>query len=74
MVMARSNIVQENRVRRIAKRRGFTLKLSRRRDRQAVDYGKYWLTDARSDACVVGGANGVELDDVEAWLNSYERR
>ena len=71
--MARSNIVQENRVRRIAKRRGFILRRSRRRDPQALDYGKYWLDDA-SDSCVLGGDWGVELDDVEAWLNSYVRK
>ena len=43
--MTRENIVQENRVRRTAKRRGFILKRSRRRDRRALDYGKYWLLD-----------------------------
>ena len=72
--MTRANIVQENRVRRTAKRRGFILKRSARRDPQALDFGRYWLIDGRNDACVLGGQWGVELDDVEAWLNSYVRK
>jgi hypothetical protein len=72
--MARSNIVQENRVRRTATRRGFILRRSRRRDPQAVDYGRYWLIEASRNVGVLGGQWGVELDDVEAWLNSYERK
>ena len=72
--MARPNIVQENRVRRTAKRRGFILRRSRRRDPQALDYGRYWLIDPRLDGLALGGEWGVELDDVEAWLNSYERK
>jgi hypothetical protein len=71
--MARSNIVQENRMRRTAKRRGFILRRSARRDPQALDYAKYWLIDARN-VCVIGGQWGVELDEVEAWLNRYVRK
>jgi hypothetical protein len=71
--MTRSNIVQENRVRRVAKRRGFTLRRSARRDRQALDYGKYWLRRTCSGVYVFGGTYGEELDEVEAWLNSYVR-
>jgi hypothetical protein len=72
--MVRSNIVQENRVRRTAKRRGFILKRSRRRDPQALDYGKYWLIDVQHGGSVYADQWGVELDDVEAWLNSYVRK
>jgi hypothetical protein len=69
--------VQENRVRRIAKRRGFIVRRSRRRDPQALDHGQYWLTDAATNALVFpsgpGAEWGAELDEVEAWLNSYVR-
>ena len=44
-----------------------------RTDPQALDFGKYWLTDA-SNKAILGGQPGVELDDVEAWLNSYVRK
>ena len=72
--------VRENRLRRIAARRGFILKRSRRRDPQALDYGKYWLIDARTNALVYpklpasAAEWGTELDDVELYLNSYVRK
>ena len=72
--MTKENIVQENRLRRIAKRRGFRLQRSRRRDPQALDYGKYWLIDARHGGSVFADEWGVELDAVEEWLKNYERK
>lgn len=62
--------VRENRIRRIAERRGFIVQRSRRRDPQALDYGKYWLIEAEGMREVL---SRVELDDVEAWLKAYER-
>ena len=38
--------VRENRIRRMAERQGLVLTRSRRRDPQAFDYGRYWLTAA----------------------------
>ena len=76
--MTKENIVQENRLRRIAKRRGFILQQSRRRDPQALDYGRYRLIDAATNALVfpsgTGAEWGVELDDVEEWLSGYVRQ
>jgi hypothetical protein len=46
--------VEEARVRRIARRRGFTLKKSPRRDPLAIDFNRYLLIDALRD-CVVFG-------------------
>ena len=66
--------VKENRLRRIAKRRGFILKRSRRRDPQALDYGKYWLVDARHGGSVFADEWGVELEVVEDWLKNYVKR
>jgi hypothetical protein len=40
---------------RVAKRRGYVLKKSRRRDPHAVEYGGYMLADARLNAVVLGG-------------------
>jgi hypothetical protein len=37
--------IRENRVRRIAKRRGFRLEKSARRDERATDYGRYRLRE-----------------------------
>ena len=65
--------VRENRARRIAKRRGFSLKRSARRDPQALDYGKYWLIDLQHGGSVFADQWGVELEQVEEWLRDYER-
>ena len=76
----REHKIQENRVRRIAKRRGFILKRSRRRDPQALDYDRYWLLDGRTGFLAYpkypepAAEWGVELDDVEEWLTHYQRR
>lgn len=62
--------VRENRLRRVAERRGYTLMKSRRRDPLALDYGKYWLLDDRE--FVVHGAGYPELAtlaEIEAFLD-----
>lgn len=67
--------VLENRLRRVAERRGLRLVKSRRRDPQAYDYGTYALIDVRSNALVAGDeltGYGLTLEDVEATLNAKE--
>jgi len=69
--------VRENRLRRVAKRRGLRLVKSRRRDPRAVDYGGYMLV--RDNNAVVGdipigdryppGSYLNTLDEIEAYLN-----
>ena len=44
--------VRENRVRRMAKRRGYRLVKSRSRDPQAVDYDLYAVIDVRTNGAV----------------------
>ena len=61
--------VRVNQARRVAKRRGFVLNKSRRRDPQALDYGIYQLRDAR-DREVASGS----LNDIEEWLKNYVRK
>lgn len=55
------------RVRKLAKTRGLRLKLSRRRDQGAPDYGTVWLAD-EAGGVVLGGEFGVTLDEVSAFL------
>jgi hypothetical protein len=63
----------EDRLRRMAKRQGLTLTKTRRRDPRALDYGCFWLNDARNGARVFGGEWGAGLDEIEAWLLGYEK-
>jgi hypothetical protein len=58
--------IRENRLRRMASRQGLTLTRSRRRDRFAIDYGKYWLSDASGAA--ITASSGVGLDEIERIL------
>jgi hypothetical protein len=54
--------VRENRIRRVAERRGYRLTKSRRRDPLAVDYGQWKLTGKGRDHVF------SDLDGVEAFL------
>lgn len=56
--------VRENRLRRVAERRGLKLTRSRRRDPKALDFGLYWLTDQRTGAQVSPEA-GIPLEEME---------
>lgn len=59
--------VRENRARRAADRQGLVLVKSRRRDPLALDYQRYWLTDAVG-GLVAGGEHGMTLDAIEREL------
>lgn len=62
---------RENRVRRVALRRGLRLEKSRRRDAGATGFGGYRLVDTIRDEIVLGADRhefGATLDDVEAAL------
>ena len=62
----------EDRVRRMAERRGLRLHRSCRRDPSASDYGRYMLRDANTRVIVAGATSTGEaqwtLADVEAYL------
>lgn len=66
--MDTSEKVRENRLRRMAERRGFKLVKSRRRDPQAIDYGTYELVDAELNV-VAGGP--MTLDGIEQQLFGF---
>ena len=55
-----------NRLRRMAAMQGFYLQKSRRRDSQARDYGRWYLSNPKRNAVIL---ENVDLDEVEAWLN-----
>lgn len=68
--------VRENRLRRMATRRGLKLERCPRRDPGAIDYGTYRLMDAgnvygRPVAAEFNHAYGLTLDRVEKILNGY---
>ena len=60
--------VRENRLRRVAARRGMRLAKSHRRDERALDFGRYWLIDNQAGTVIAGGQWGVNLDDIEEEL------
>lgn len=62
--MEQTEKVRVNRLRRVAERRGLELTRSRRRDPKALDYGLYWLTDARTGE-PVSPESGVDIDEIE---------
>lgn len=70
--MADAEKVRENRLRRMAARQGLRYQVSRRRDPRAIDYGRVWLADARTNGLVAeftpGVGPGTVLDQVEAFL------
>jgi hypothetical protein len=67
--------VMENRLRRIAERRGLQLLKSRRRDVNAIDYGGFMLVDGSTNSAVLGAgpyAYSADLDDVRRFLGDGE--
>jgi hypothetical protein len=69
-----SEKVREDRLRRVANRRGLRLLKSRRRDPQAVDHGRYILVDATTNVVVYGVWNNnwaeATLDQIEEYLSA----
>jgi hypothetical protein len=71
--MAADEKVRENKLRRIADRRGLQLMKSRSRDPKAVDYGLYALVDVRTNASINPAIASRwvcswTLDEVESYL------
>lgn len=71
--MEQSLKVRENRVRRVASRRGMEVQKSKRRDERAIDFGGYMLVDTASNSVVMGGDPhpfSASLEQIEEWLES----
>jgi hypothetical protein len=68
----RKHKVDEIRVRRMARRRGWSLVRSRRRDPRAVGFGTYGVFDFDHNAwvlCATGSdGHGLSLERIERWL------
>lgn len=55
--------VRENRVRRVARRRGWVAHKVARRDRRALDYGRWWIEG--HDGCSETFGSSVEFASLE---------
>ena len=70
--MSDAEKVRENRLRRAARRQGFELRKSRRRDPGAYDYGRWMIVEPGGNTVVAGaqdtGTPSMTLDEVEDWL------
>lgn len=53
----------ERQVRTLARRHGLTLRKARRRNVEALDYGRYWLVD-KDDHIAAGHRWGLSLPEV----------
>ncbi len=69
--------VRENKLRRLAERRGFRVLKSRRRDPGAYDYGGYMVVEIPGNYVVFGGhpyAYAATVDEVEGFLSDPPKR
>lgn len=63
--------IHENKLRRMAKRQGYRLMKSRRRDPNAYDYGGYMLVDERTNGIMYGSYPlpfSASIEEVEDFL------
>jgi hypothetical protein len=63
--MPTTDSTREARLLRRARMQGLILRKSRRRVREALDYGQYWLIEPNGNYIVAGGEWGWSLDDIE---------
>jgi hypothetical protein len=59
---------RDNRLRRVALRRGFILRKSGMKDPQATNYNGYMITRADTGLIVLGQGYGASVDDVAEFL------
>jgi hypothetical protein len=70
MMATNEERVRENRVRRVAERRGYRLEKNRRRDAKAIDYGLFYLTSLATERRAFAS---VSLDEIEAFLEKANK-
>jgi hypothetical protein len=70
--------IRENKARRVAERQGFRLMKSRRRDVNAIDYGRYLLINVQTNGLAEGydssGNAKATLSDIEWYLEGRHAR
>jgi hypothetical protein len=69
-VEERIRTTTESQVRHKARKQGFALRKSRRRNPAALDYGDCYLVDPDSNTMVVGGDGHWALWEIGAWLDA----
>ena len=76
MATTTADKIRENRLREAAKRQGYEIRKSRRRDPRALDYGGWMIVDAHTKSVEAGDLTygGLSLDEVEKWLTSDHAR
>jgi hypothetical protein len=65
---------RESRLRRLAERRGLALEKSKRRNREAPDFGRFRLVDVIENRHVFGGepfAFSASVDQVQEWFEEH---
>lgn len=70
MAITTAEKIRENGLRNAARRQGYQIVKSGRREPRALDYGTYMIVDPNTSAVEGGGHGGMSLDDAEKWLRS----
>ena len=63
--------LSEQKIRRLAKREGYVLRKSRRRDPDSIEYGGYMLIDPDTNFAVLGTGPflySADLEEIGDWL------
>lgn len=69
------NTTEEQRVRRVSKRRGYMLRRTRRFDQRAIDFGTYRIIDRDTDKTVFPPPGKIAtLQECEAWLEAQPKK
>jgi hypothetical protein len=66
--------VEENRLRRQAKRLGLIIKKSRGKKWKYDNQLGYMILDIQYNAVIAGDKFDLTFDEVEEWLNDYEEK
>lgn len=66
--------VEENRVRRQAKRLGMMISKSRGKKWNVDNQMGYMIVDGYTNGIVAGSKYELSLDEVEEWLTDYEKQ
>lgn len=72
--MIKISTVEENRLRRQAKRLGLIIKKSRGKKWKYDNQLGYMILDIQYNAVIAGDKFDLTFDEVEEWLNDYEEK
>ncbi len=66
--MTKTQSLNENQVRRLARKNGYLVRKSSARTVHANDFGEYMLVDASANAVALGGRFDASLEQISEWL------